>query len=173
LGVFANGSTVDVEDWQVEGWKRSTNREWPESGTLELPEQLPVNPTNAQMSGELEAAIIERQSKRTPEQVIEEERAGIKAQLSGDLTWTPGEPEAKARELIQPTNTVVDLLGTVVPPAKEEAPSEGVTQQLAPEVRPEAAAQAPEPGQQAQAPPSQTTASPFEPPQPPVQGGGS
>lgn len=38
LGRFPNGETSEVTDDQVATWERETGREWPEGGTLEVPQ---------------------------------------------------------------------------------------------------------------------------------------
>lgn len=42
LGVFKNGSTVNIDDSQVAYWEYETGRTWPSNGTLNLYEEAPV-----------------------------------------------------------------------------------------------------------------------------------
>lgn len=83
LGVFKNGSTTTLEQFQVDAWEANTGDKFPGDG-LSLPAPVDANPTGAQAEADLQKEIIERQNARSPEQAAKEERDAILAMARGE-----------------------------------------------------------------------------------------
>lgn len=83
LGVFSNGSTNEVADWQVLNWESATGQTWPDNGTLSYPSKSEVKPVVNEY--DLQRQIEDAQSKRSPEQVASDEKESIAAQLAGNV----------------------------------------------------------------------------------------
>lgn len=114
VGMVPNGSTVTVEDWQVLAWENMTGHTWPVSGVLVLP--APVgdpNPNDAQSAGALEAAIIDRQDARSPEEMQTESDAATLHAIKGNVR--PDGEIMVDGEVIDVTATVDDLVQAPAP----------------------------------------------------------
>lgn len=86
VGEVYNGSTVTVDDFEIQTWENFTGTKWPEEG-LVLPAPGEPNPTEAQTEGAIQAAIIGRQNERSDEAVKKESALVTKAVLRGQWPY--------------------------------------------------------------------------------------
>jgi hypothetical protein len=90
LGLFPNGATSNVDDFQVVAWESATGRQFPGDGLM-LPEPPPPpNPTDAQTEQDRQNEIIEKQNARTPEQVAKDEKETTFAEVKRGMPVKKG-----------------------------------------------------------------------------------
>ena len=94
VGEVPNGSSVKVDQFQIEMWENFTGEKWPKDGLVLPAPTTPPADTAAQNEAALQTEILERQNARSPEEVLADSAKATAQILRGNLppTYVDGVP---------------------------------------------------------------------------------